>query len=92
LPILPSIIHGSCNGLQLQLIECIESLKCEVKKKMMHEDVTGDGTKVTGKHRRRNLRMPGDVFYRATAFRTQFKVADVSKFYLKRSRSKAAEG
>src|SRR5690242_1908899 len=47
LPILPSIIHGSCNGLQLQLIECIESLKCEVKKKMMHGDMLGGGTKVT---------------------------------------------
>jgi len=30
-----SIVHGLCNGLQLQLIECIESLKNEVKRKMM---------------------------------------------------------
>ena len=35
LPILPSIVHGSCNGLLLQLSECIESLKSEVKQKMM---------------------------------------------------------
>jgi len=55
LPILPSIVHGSCNGLQLQLIECIESLKCEVKKKMMHESVTGDGTKVTVKGREKKF-------------------------------------
>src|SRR5229473_4966995 len=37
LPILPSIIHGSRNGRLLRLSECIESIKCEVKKKMMHE-------------------------------------------------------
>jgi len=30
-----SIVHGLCNGLQLQLIECIESMKNEVKRKMM---------------------------------------------------------
>jgi hypothetical protein len=29
-----SIVHGSCNGLQLQLLECIESLKIDVKRKM----------------------------------------------------------
>ena len=40
---------------KLQLIECIESLKCEVKKKMMHESVTGDGTKVTVKGREKKF-------------------------------------
>jgi len=30
-----SIFHGSCNGVLLQLIECIESMKNEVKKKMI---------------------------------------------------------
>jgi hypothetical protein len=34
LTILPSIVHGSCNDLLLRLIECIESLKSEVKQKM----------------------------------------------------------
>jgi hypothetical protein len=33
--ILPSILHGLCNGALLQLFECIESMKNEVKKKMM---------------------------------------------------------
>jgi hypothetical protein len=32
--ILPSILHGLCNDLQLQLFECIESMKNEVKRKM----------------------------------------------------------
>jgi hypothetical protein len=32
--ILPSICHGSCNGRLLQLVECIESIKSDVKKKM----------------------------------------------------------
>src|SRR3974390_1152339 len=30
-----SIVHGLCNGLLLQLIECIESIKNDVKRKMM---------------------------------------------------------
>jgi len=35
--ILPSIVHGKfCNDALLQLIDCIESMKNEVKKKM-HE-------------------------------------------------------
>jgi acetyl-CoA C-acetyltransferase len=29
-----SIFHGLCNGLQLQLLECIESMKNDVKRKM----------------------------------------------------------
>ena len=36
----------ACNGLQLQLSECIESLKCEVKQKMKHEVGRRSGTKV----------------------------------------------
>src|SRR5438067_13763146 len=47
LPILPSIFHGSCNGHLLQLSECIELLKCEVKKKMNDEGGRSRGTKVT---------------------------------------------
>jgi hypothetical protein len=30
-----SIVHGLCNGLQLQLLECIESMKNDVKRKMV---------------------------------------------------------
>src|SRR5207237_8106798 len=33
--ILPSIIHGLCNAPLLQLFECIESMKNDVKRKMM---------------------------------------------------------
>jgi hypothetical protein len=36
----------ACNGLQLQLSECIESLKCEVKQKMKGEVGRSRGTKV----------------------------------------------
>ncbi len=36
----------ACNGLQLQLSECIESLKCEVKQKMKDEVGRSRGTKV----------------------------------------------
>jgi len=40
--ILPSIIHGLCNGHQLQLFECIESVKNDVKRKMtLSEHATG---------------------------------------------------
>ena len=41
--ILPSIIHGLCNAPLLQLFECIESMKNDVKRKMMmreHEKST----------------------------------------------------
>jgi hypothetical protein len=30
-----SIVHGLCNGLLLQLLECIESMKNDVKRKMV---------------------------------------------------------
>ena len=46
--ILPSIFHGLlCNGAQLQLIECIESIKSDVKKKMMLSRACDPCTKVT---------------------------------------------
>src|SRR5690242_10842016 len=34
--ILPSIVHGLCNDLLLRLIECIELMKNDVKRKMHH--------------------------------------------------------
>jgi hypothetical protein len=33
-----SIVHGLCNGLLLQLLECIESMKNDVKRKMVLHD------------------------------------------------------
>src|SRR5579864_5171937 len=47
LPILPSIVHGSRNDELLRLSECIESLKSEVKQKMMNGGERNRGTKVT---------------------------------------------
>jgi hypothetical protein len=47
LPILPSIVHGSRNDELLRLSECIESLKSEVKQKMMDGGERNRGTKVT---------------------------------------------
>jgi len=41
------LFMDACNGLQLQLSECIESLKCEVKQKMKHEVSQSRRTKVT---------------------------------------------
>src|SRR6266852_4585884 len=55
--ILPSIFHGLlCNGVQLQLIECIESIKSDVKKKMMLPCAYDPCTKVTRDRWRRNFR------------------------------------
>ena len=49
--ILPSIFHGLlCNGVLLQLIECIESIKSDVKKKMMLTRACDRYTKVTREH------------------------------------------
>ena len=54
--ILPSIFHGLlCNGVQLQLIECIESIKSDVKKKMMLPCAYDPCTKVTSER-------PGGIF------------------------------
>src|ERR1700674_5148921 len=54
--ILPSIFHGLlCNGAQLQLIECIESIKSDVKKKMMRSRACDPHTKVTRGHWRRKF-------------------------------------
>ena len=47
LTILPSIIHGSRNDELLRLFECIESIKSEVKQKMMNRDERNGSTKVT---------------------------------------------
>ena len=54
--ILPSIFHGLlCNDAQLQLIECIESIKSDVKKKMMLSRAYDPCTKVTRDDFRRNF-------------------------------------
>jgi hypothetical protein len=54
--ILPSIFHGLlCNGAQLQLIECIESIKSDVKKKMMLSRACDPYTKVTRDRLSRNF-------------------------------------
>src|SRR5437762_6040444 len=54
--ILPSIFHGLlCNGAQLQLIECIESIKSDVKKKMMLSRACDPCTKVTRRRWRRSF-------------------------------------
>jgi hypothetical protein len=42
-----SILHGLYNGRLLQLIECIESKKSDVKKKMMRSGTRDPHTKVT---------------------------------------------
>jgi hypothetical protein len=52
--ILPSIFHGLRNVVLLQLIECIESLKSDVKKKMMLTCAPERCTKVT-KERKREI-------------------------------------
>jgi hypothetical protein len=49
----------ACNGVLLQLFECIESLKCEVKKKMKVEGSRSRGTKVTQHFARENYGMIG---------------------------------
>ena len=56
--ILPFHFSWTCysNGQLLQLIECIESLKSDVKKKMMLARACDRYTKVTGEHRQRNFR------------------------------------
>jgi hypothetical protein len=51
--ILPSIVHGLSNGVLLQLIECIESIKSDVKKKMMLTRALERCTKVTGEEKSR---------------------------------------
>jgi hypothetical protein len=51
--ILPSIVHGLRNGVLLQLIECIESIKSDVKKKMMLACAPERCTKVTREEKRR---------------------------------------
>ena len=54
--ILPSIFHGLlCNDAQLQLIECIESIKSDVKKKMMLSRACDPCTKVTRDRSQRNF-------------------------------------
>src|SRR6266853_3498971 len=54
--ILPSIFHGLlCNGAQLQLIECIESIKSDVKKKMRLSRACDRCTKVTRRRWRRSF-------------------------------------
>jgi hypothetical protein len=46
--ILPSILHGKiCNDVLLQLIDCIELMKNEVKKKMTCDERVSGCTKVT---------------------------------------------
>src|ERR1700722_12967108 len=56
--ILPFHFSWTCysNGRLLQLIECIESLKSDVKKKMMLTRAYDPCTKVTREHSRRNFR------------------------------------
>jgi hypothetical protein len=50
--ILPSIFHGLRNVVLLQLIECIESIKSDVKKKMMLICALERCTKVTREQKR----------------------------------------
>src|ERR1700722_10462073 len=56
--ILPFHFSWTCysNDRPLQLIECIESIKSDVKKKMMLIRACDPYTKVTGGHRRRKFR------------------------------------
>ena len=57
--ILPSIFHGLlCNGAQLQLIECIESIKSDVKKKITSSCAFDPHTKVTATREKRNSAHP----------------------------------
>jgi hypothetical protein len=54
--ILPSIFHGRlCNDLMLRLIECIESIKSDVKKKMALTSASDPCTKVTAAKCERNF-------------------------------------
>jgi hypothetical protein len=46
--ILPSIVHGLCNDLLLRLIECIELMKNDVKRKM-HHNIAHDESHSTSK-------------------------------------------
>jgi hypothetical protein len=45
--ILPSILHGLCNDALLQLFDCIESTKSDVKQKMTRAGAHDPCTKVT---------------------------------------------
>jgi hypothetical protein len=52
--ILPSIDHGLRNDVLLQLIECIESIKSDVKKKMMLISLLSTAPKSQESEQRRN--------------------------------------
>jgi hypothetical protein len=77
-------VHGSCNDELLQLSECIESLKSEVKQKMMLNDER-DGV-------RRSPRTPDQDFLcvtRRNFQRTTIRASNFSVFDFQNSSSSA---
>ena len=74
LTILPSIVHGSCNGRLLQLSECIELLKSEVKKKMKHEVGEVGVRRLSKSHSTETLRGERPIFYPIAACARELSV------------------
>jgi hypothetical protein len=80
-----SIFHGSCNDRLLQLIECIESSRSEVKRKMIRARVSNDAPRswLDARTRRKLRRDHLDAGQNAVVREEIFIAAGRSSAYLR---------